>query len=110
MPFTIPEGFIAEGFSAFDNMNTDHTLRNWIELLPDIFPNNFTLANANPISSRGPIFNLQLNLEAQFSTQAVDPLGAPAGGRKSLFTVTNDDPFDNMIGTVSIVVLLERLI
>lgn len=107
MPFTISEGFIVEAFSMFDNMSTDHTLRNWIELLPGT--GIFTLLTVHTIAPRGQPINLQLNLSGQFSTQVIDPSGAPAGGRQYLFTVTNDDPFSNMIGSIGALAILRRL-
>ncbi len=105
-PFTIPEGFILEAFSISDNMSTEHTLRNWIEIVPGTF----TLINTNPVNARGAILNLQLNLGTQFTTRSLDINGAPVGGRKTMFTVTNDDPFANMIGTIEAIAILTRLV
>jgi hypothetical protein len=108
MPFTIPEGFIAEAFSYLGNFSTDFTLRNWVELVPgsDIFFNQGVI----PASNRGYPFNFVPNLASQFSTDILDPEGAPSPGRKTLFTITNDDPFNNMIGFGLFEVILRRLV
>ncbi len=105
MPSLIPEGWIAEGFSVLANTSTDFTFRNILEVVPGTF----TLVSTHSASNRGPIFNLVLNLAGQFSTEELDLDGAPTGGRKYLFTVTNDDPFDNMIGTIAFVIVLRRI-
>lgn len=104
MPFTVPEGFIIEFFSIFANMSTDFTVRFYIEFIPG----EFTLTTVLPASNRGVTFNLVLNVN-QFTTQAFDPLGAPAGGRQTLATITNDDPFNNMIGDYNIAAILRRI-
>lgn len=104
MPYTIPEGFIAEFFSIFGNLSTDNTVRLYIELIPG----EFTLFTTLPSSNRGVTFNLVLNV-SMFNTQIVDPTGAPAGGRRVLATITNDDPFNNMIGDYDLLVILRRL-
>ena len=105
MPYTIPEGFIIEFFSIFGNMSTDFTIRMYISLIPGTF----TLFTTLPASSRGPPINLILNVN-QFTTAGLDPGGAPSGGRQVLTTITNDDPFNNMIGDFNIAAILRRLI
>ena len=105
MPFTVPEGFIIEFFSIFGNLSTDNTVRFYIELGA---PGEFTLATVLPSSNRGVTFNLVLNVN-QFSTQGFDPNGAPPGGRMVLATITNDDPFNDMIGDYNITAILRRL-
>ncbi len=104
MPYTVPEGFIVEFFSIFGNLSTDYTVRSYIELIPG----EFTLFTVLPSSIRGTPFNLILNVN-QFNTQGIDPLGAPVGGRRVLTTITNDDPFNNMIGDYNISTILRRL-
>jgi len=104
MPFTVPEGFIIEFFSIFGNLSTDNTTRFYIELIPG----EFTLFTVLPASNRGVTFNLVLNVN-QFNTQGIDPLGAPLGGRRVLATITNDDPFNNMIGDYNISTILRRI-
>ena len=105
MPFTVPEGFIIEFFSIFGNLSTDNTVRFYIELIPG----EFTLFTVLPSSNRGVTFNLVLNVN-QFTTQGIDPNGAPPGGRQVLATITNDDPFNDMIGDYNISAILRRLI
>ena len=105
MPFTIPEGFIIEFFSIFANLSTDNTVRFYIELIPG----EFTLFTVLPASNRGVTFNLVLNV-SQFSTQGIDPVGAPAGGRRVLVTITNDDPFNDMIGDYNISAILRKIV
>lgn len=104
MPFTVPQGFIIEFFSIFGNLSTDFTVRFYIEFIPG----EFTLTTVLPSSNRGVTLNLILNVN-QFTTQAFDPLGAPIGGRKTLATITNDDPFNNMIGDYNLVGILRRI-
>lgn len=105
MPFTIPEGFILESFLITDNMSTDNTVSTFLEFVPGTL----TSVASFPISNRGAILNLQLNLSGVASTQVVDPFGAPVGGRDILFVITNDDPFNNMIGSIIFVAILRRL-
>lgn len=108
MPFTIPAGSISENFAFYGNTSTDYTLRNYVEF-PEFFPGQFTLFNTFPMSNRGSLFGNQiLNLNV-FSTQALDPFGAPPGGRRVLLTVTNDDPFNNLIGDIFFVTILRQL-
>lgn len=104
MPFTIPEGSIVEFFSIFGNTTTDNTVRFYIELIPG----EFTLFTVLPSSNRGLPINIILNVN-QFTTFGIDPNGAPAGGRKVLTTITNDDPFNDMIGDYNIAAILRRI-
>lgn len=106
MPFTIPEGFIFESFAAFANTNTDGTARNYFELFQGT--NVFSLTSTFPFSNRGIIINGVFNI-SEFSSQSIDPSGAPLGGRRVLITVTNDDPFNDMIGDLVFVVVLVRV-
>jgi hypothetical protein len=106
MPFTIPEGFIFESFAAFANTNTDCTARNYFELFQGT--NLFSLTSNFPFSNRGILISGQFNI-SEFSSQSIDPLGAPPGGRRVLITITNDDPFNDMIGNLVFVVILERV-
>ncbi len=107
MPFTIPEGFIFEAFVLFSNINVDFTLRNYFELVQG--SNVYSLTTVFPIAARGSgtingIFNIN-----EFSSTAIDPFGAPVGGRKILLTVTNDDPFNNAIGDIDFLGILRQL-
>ena len=86
-------------------MSTDYTVRFYIELVPGTF----TLFTTLPSSTRGTPLNLILNVN-QFTTQGLDPNGAPTGGRQVLTTITNDDPFNNMIGDFNISTILRRLL
>ena len=104
MPLLVPEGFIIEFFSMYANTSTDCTIRFYIELVPG----EFTLFTVLPMSARGLPINLVLNIN-QFNTQLVDPNGAPPGGRLTLVTVTNDDPFNDLIGDCDIVGTFRRL-
>lgn len=106
MPFIIPEGFILESFAAFANTSTDATARNYFELFSGT--NIFTLTSVFPFSNRGIIINGQFNI-SEFSSQSIDPSGAPPGGRPVLITVTNDDPFNNLIGDLVFVAVLVRV-
>ncbi len=108
MPFTIPAGSIVENFAFYGSTSTDYTIRNYIEI-QELTPGQFTLFNSFPISNRGTLFGNQvLNLNI-FSTQAIDTFGAPPGGRRTLITVTNDDPFNNLIGDIFFVTILREL-
>jgi hypothetical protein len=107
MPTLIPEGFIGEAFALFTNFNTDFTARVYIEnpTGSGLFPPNAVF----PCSNRGLHINQSQNLSF-FSTQVFDPiLGAPAPGRKILITITNDDPFNNMIGSSTFLIIFRRL-
>ncbi len=104
MPFTVPEGFIIELFGTIDNMSTDFTSRSYFEFIPG----EFTLNNVLPASNRGSPINFVSNLSF-FTSQVADPLGAPQGGRRFIVTITNDDPFNNMIGEVDLVAVLSRI-
>lgn len=107
MPFIIPEGFIFEAFAVFNNINVDATVRNFFEFVPgsDVF----TLSTVFPIAARGSgTINATYNI-SNFTSQAVDPFGAPAGGRRFLITLTNDDPFNNGIGDVNFLGTLRQL-
>lgn len=108
MPFTIPAGSILETFAFYGNTSTDYTLRNYVEF-KELTPGQFTLFNTLPMSNRGTMFGNQvLNLNI-FSTQAIDTFGAPPGGRRVLLTVTNDDPFNNLIGDIFFTSILRQL-
>lgn len=107
MPFIIPAGFILESFSAFANLSTDATARNYFELVKG--SNVFSLTTVLPFSNRGIIFNAQFNI-IEFNSQGIDPFGAPLGGRRVLITITNDDPFNDMIGSLVYVAILRRLL
>ncbi len=104
MPYTVPEGFIVEYFSIFGNLSTDNTVRFYVELIPG----EFTLWSILPSSNRGVTLNLVLNVN-MFTTEPIDRTGAPPGGRRVLATITNDDPFNNMIGDYDIIGILRRL-
>ena len=112
MPFLIPTGFILEAFAFFGNTSTECTIRIWAEPIPGsaaIFGSTiFTLRSALPFSSRGRPIEPQLNINF-FSTEQIDPRGAPFPGRFALFTVTNDDPFNDMIGDPFFVAILRQL-
>jgi hypothetical protein len=105
MPFRIPKGNIIEGFSLDLNFSTDFTLRFYVEIIP----NRYTLFEVYPSSSRGMPLNFSINLAFPFTTETLDPNGAPTGGRGLLFTVTNDDPFYNMIGGVDFQTIMRQL-
>ncbi len=106
MPFFVPEGFGIELFSVFANFSTDFTLRTYFEFFPGsgIFIENA----AFPSSNRGIAFNQSANL-SPFSTQPFFPLGVPAPGINVLATITNDDPFNNMIGDIDLLTIMSRL-
>lgn len=112
MPFLIPTGFIAEFFAWFGNTSTDCTARFYAEPVPNsasIFGSTvFTLFSVVPFSNRGIPFNFVPNINF-YSTQFFDPNGAPPPGRFSLATITNDDPFNSMIGDPFIVAILRQL-
>ena len=112
MPFLIPTGFILEAFAYFGNTSTDCTIRVWAEPVPNsaaIFGATvFALSSVLPFSNRGIPFNFVPNINF-YSTQLFDPLGAPAPGRFALFTITNDDPFNNMIGNPFFVSILRQI-
>lgn len=112
MPFLIPTGFILEAFAYFGNTSTDCTIRIWAEPIPDsksIFGTTiFVIRSIIPFSSRGIPFNFVPNIN-EYNTQGLDPLGAPAPGRLVLFTITNDDPFNDLIGNPFFVSILRQL-
>jgi len=112
MPFLIPTGFILEAFAFFGNTSTDATLRIWAEPIPNsasIFGTTiFTLRSVLPFSFRGRPIEPQLNINF-YSTEQIDPNGAPPPGRFALFTVTNDDPFSDMLGDPFFVAILRQL-
>lgn len=105
MPFIIPQGAIIEGFSLDINFNTDFTLRFYVELIPG----QYTIFESFPSSNRGIPLGFSVNLSFPFTTETIDPLGAPLGGRGLLFTMTNDDPFNNMIGGVDLNTILRQI-
>lgn len=106
MPFLVPEGFGIEIFGIFINMSTDFTLRSYFEFVPG---SGFFTENATfPGSSRGAVIGQSLNLSF-FSTQSIFPFGALPGGIKVIATITNDDPFNNMIGDIDLLAILSRL-
>lgn len=104
MPFTIPEGYIMEAFAIQTGFSTEFTLRNYLQLFPDVY----TLFSVFPSSNRLLPYNTQLNLTL-LTTAGLDPFGAPPGGRNLLITVTNDDPFNNMIGTIDWWIILRQI-
>lgn len=106
MPFTIPEGFAAEGFLLTHNFSTDFTVRNWLELVPGTGV--YTLLQTFVNSRRGFGLNAEFNLNF-ISTQFIDPDGAPAPGRNFIVTVTNDDPVNSMSGWSSFEIILRKL-
>lgn len=106
MPFTIPEGYIFEAFELFVNFSTQTTMRNYFELVPG--SGVFTLTNTFPFNARGDAINQNLNISF-FSSEGIDPLGAPPGGRRILITVTNDDAVNSTIGDVEFLVVLRQL-
>lgn len=112
MPFLIPIGFILEAFAFFGNTSTSGTIRIWAEPIPNsaaIFGTTlFTLRSILPFSLRGRPIEPQLNINF-YSTEQIDPHGAPPPGRFALFTVTNDDPFANMLGNPFFVAILRQL-
>lgn len=112
MPFLIPTGFILEGFDFTGNFSTDYTLRVYLEPIPDtkaIFGQTIlSLRSTIPITSRGLGLNLTSNVNS-YSTQGIDPNGAPAPGRLTLDTITNDDPFNNMIGNIFFRAVIRKL-
>ncbi len=112
LPFLVPTGFIIEAFAWFGNTSTDCTIRVYSEPIPDsasIFGSTtFVLFSVLPFSSRGTPFNFVPNINF-YSTQFFDPNGAPPPGRFVLFTITNDDPFNNMIGDPFIIAILRQL-
>ena len=106
MPFTIPEGFIFESFVLFANASTDFTARNYFEVV--LGSDVFSLTTVFPMNNRGNAINATFNI-SEFSSVLLDPNGAPPGGRRVLLTMTNDDPFNNMIGDIDLFVTLRRL-
>lgn len=120
MPFLIRSGFILEAFAFFGNTSTDCTLRIWAEPVVNsanfFGQQTFTLSSVLPFSNRGIPFNFVPNINF-YSTQFLDPTGAPsvdllgnpAPGRFALFTITNDDPFNNIIGNPFFVSILRRM-
>ena len=105
MPYIVPEGYVLEAFSLLSNFTRDWTLRAYYELLPgtSIYNHAFIL----PVSGRG-ILQWLLNINA-ISTAVIDPNGAPAGGRGILFTVTNDDGANAMVGELDIIMILRNI-
>lgn len=105
MPYIVPQGYILEAFSALADFTTNWTLRGYYELIPGsgIYNHTFVI----PVSQRGAV-NWVLNINP-ISTEVLDPTGASAGGRGVLFTVTNDDPVNNMVGEIDIIMLLRKL-
>lgn len=106
LPFLIEEGFSLEVFGIFINMSTDFTLRSYFEFVPG--SGVFTENASYPSSNRGAPITQSLNLSF-FSTQTIFPFGALPGGIRILGTITNDDPFNNMIGSIDILAVLSRL-
>lgn len=105
MPFNIPAGFVLEIFAVDVNMTTDFTTRVYFRF-PTIPA--YILNNVFPASSRGLPLNFILNLST-FTTGVFFPLGAPPGGIDFLITITNDDPFNNLIGEVDVTTILRRV-
>lgn len=112
MPFLIPPSYILEAFAYFGNTSTDCTVRVYAEPVPDsaaIFgTTTFSLRSVLPYTNRGIPFNFVPNINF-YSTEAIDPKGAPPPGRFVLFTITNDDPFNNMIGNPFFVAVQRQL-
>jgi hypothetical protein len=110
MPFTIPEGFLFETFSISCNMSTDFTIRSYLEVYssPITNPTNpiFSRVPNFPASARGAPINHILNLSFPFATTSP----ALPGGQRVLITITNDDPFNDMIGVFTDVTILTRVI
>jgi hypothetical protein len=106
MPFTIPAGFVVEGFVITHSFSTDFTLRDWVELVPGTGV--YTVIQTFVTSKRGFGFNAEFNLNF-ISTQFLDPDGAPAPGRKFIFTITNDDTVNSMSGTSDFELVLRKL-
>lgn len=109
MPYTVIGGSILEAFSVIANLNTDTSIRIFVEADPVTYPGIYTLAYNFPISPRGVPFQLQLNI-SQISTAIFDPNGAPATGRSLILTLTNDDPFNSTVGDFSFTAILRRII
>lgn len=106
MPYIVPQGFILETFSTLTTFTTPWTLRGYYELAPTTGV--YNLAFTLPSVARSDIqWLLNVNI---ISSQVVDPFGAPAGGRGILFTITNDDLANNMIGEIDIIMILRQLI
>ncbi len=106
MPATIPAGFQAELFGLFTNFNTDFTARGYLELTPgtDIY----IPTVIEPCSPRGLHINNSPNLFF-FSSAGMDPDGAPSPGRKFVVAITNDDPFNSMIGSSDLIIVYSRI-
>lgn len=112
MPYLIPTGYILEAFDFTGNLSTDSTIRVYLEPIVNskaIFGQTiFSLRSTLTLANRGPTINLVSNLNA-YSTVGIDPTGAPAPGRYTLFTITNDDPFYNTIGNVFFRAVIRKL-
>jgi hypothetical protein len=108
MPYTVIAGSILEAFSVMANLNTNTSLRIFVEADPVTYPGVYTLAYNFPISPRGVPFQLQLNI-SQISTAVFDPNGAPATGRAVIITLTNDDPFNYTIGGFTFQAILRKI-
>jgi hypothetical protein len=108
MPYTVIYGSILEAFSVMSNLNTDASIRIFVETDPILTPGIYTLVYNFPISSRGVPFQLQLNI-SQISTAIFDPNGAPPPGRSLVVTITNDDPFNSTVGDFSFTAILRRI-
>lgn len=104
MPYNIPEGCIFESNALFTNFTTNFTIRSYFEFTPGLW----TLVQTFPIAPRGYALNPVFNL-SYFTSQFFDNDGSPAGGRKILITITNDDPFNSMIGFFEFDVIIRRL-
>lgn len=106
MPAIIPVGFQAELFGLFTNFNTDFTARGYLELTPgtDIY----IPTVIEPCSPRGLHINNSPNLFF-FSSTGLDPHGAPSPGRKFVVAITNDDPFNSMIGSSDLIIVYSRV-
>lgn len=105
MPYIIPEGYILETFSCLAAFTRDWTLKGYYELTPGTGV--YNLAFTLPSSVRGSIqWILNVNV---ISTAVVDPTGAPVGGRGILFTITNDDAVNTMIGEIDIIMILRKV-
>lgn len=108
MPYTVIAGSILEAFSVMTNINTNASIRLFVEADPSNFPGLYTLGYNFPISPRGVPFQLQLNI-SQISTATFDPNGAPPAGRGIIVTLTNDDPFNHTLGSFNFTAILRRI-
>ena len=104
MPFTIPTGWIAEGFAFCGLMSRNFSLRDWMDVVPG--SGVYTLLQTWTFPARSSVI-LTHNFNI-VSTQYLDETGAPSP-RNFIFTITNDDAANTMIGHFGIDVILRRL-